>query len=99
MEDVAMARQIPICDDDGLVMAVMELEDEGLDNKNNPATITVYTLNGNISAQVKAEVGGIKGADGDMYPRVEFTEDVEFVKDEAGDSEATSETAFTEGEI
>ena len=50
----------------------IECYDEGLDNTKNPAKV-IIRKNGKTVATVFARVGQIKGADGGMYPAVEFS--------------------------
>lgn len=50
----------------------IECHDEGLDDRKNPAKVTIHDKRGKLITTIFAEKGQIQGADGGMYTAIKF---------------------------
>jgi hypothetical protein len=62
-------------------VAVAQAEDAN-PTSNDPATITIFDLEGEIVLQIEAKTGNELGADLGLYPTVQFNVAVEYVEGE-----------------
>jgi hypothetical protein len=71
----------PIIDSNGFVVAVAQAEDAN-PTSNDPATVTIFDLDGEIVLQIEATCPLEPGADLGLYPTVKFNAVIEFEEGE-----------------